>query len=538
MRLHNVRVRLVDFRIVVAVSIIIGVLLRLVLIAQSGWRIDYDEAMMGLLGQHVLRGEWVAFVPAQATLGALEAYPLALSFVIFGVSVVSFRLVSLLIAAGYILTIGWLARRAFDVRVGSIAAALAAIAPPYMLITGLKTWGGTAETIVLGNLLLLIIGKAVNATDTDRSRRIDLALAGLVAGLMFWLAWLSVYYLLPAMVILLWRGRRVLQSGWWIVLIAFAIGSAPFWIVNVRESFPTFALAFMPSPAHPGAFEAVAAHFGNDLIPRLVTGDPSWQTSGPRGELVLVVLYYIGALSLLIWARWGPWRDRAGASLRWMMAIFVIALPIIYLISGFSRNALNPWGIDATGRYVLMLHTALPIGLAALCVAIGRMRVPGAKLIAITIVALVAGLNLLGNLRLNAIKAFDSPYYNRLPDSLSPLIAYLDEQGISHVWTDVGIAQVLMFETNERIIAADYHDAYLAGGLIRFPDALAAVEAASKIAFVVPVLADQSDPPLQRALDAAGVHYTHVRVMPTLAVYVPDRPIDPAEIAQGLGYQY
>lgn len=538
MRLHDVRDRLADFRIVLAVSITIGVLLRLVLIVQSGWRIDYDEAMMGLLGRHVLRGEWVAFVPAQATLGALEAYPLALSFAIFGASVVSFRLVSLIFAAGYILTIGWLARRMFDARVGSIAAMLAAIAPPYMLITGLKTWGVTIETIVLGNVLLLIIGRAIGAAATDRSRRIDLALAGLVAGLMFWLAWLSVYYLLPAIAILLWRGRRALRSGWWIALIAFAIGSAPFWIVNVRESFRTFAIAFKPSPPQPGAFEAVIAHFGSDLIPRLVTGDPSWQTSGPRGELVLVALYYVGALSLLIWARWGPWHDRAGSSLRWMLALFVIALPIIYFASGFSRNALNPWGIDATGRYVLMLHTALPIGLAALSVAIGRVRAPGAKLIAITIVVLVAGLNLLGNLRLNAIKAFDSPYYSRLPDSLSPLIAYLDEQDISHVWTDVGIAQVLMFETNERIIAADYHDAYLAGGLIRFPDALAAVKAAPKIAFVVPVLPDQSDPPLQRALDAAGVRYTHVRVLPTLAVYVPDQPIDPAVIAPGLGYQY
>ncbi len=136
------------------------------------------------------------------------------------------------------------------------------------------------------------------------------------------------------------------------------------------------------------------------------------------------------------------------------------------------------------------------------------------------------------------MRAFDSPYYDRLPENLQPLIDYLDEQGIRRVWVDNGIGHVLMFKTQERILAADYYDAYLTYGFVRFPDALAAVEQAERTAFVVPIYSGQQDPPVEQALDSAGIGYIFTDVLPTLRVYVPDKRVDPALIAAGLGYQY
>ena len=124
------------------------------------------------------------------------------------------------------------------------------------------------------------------------------------------------------------------------------------------------------------------------------------------------------------------------------------------------------------------------------------------------------------------------------PANPHPLIETLDEHGITHVWTDAGIAHVLMFVSEERIVAADYYDAYLTEGYLRFPAALAVVEAADRTAFVVPVLPGQETPPIEGALDAAGVVYTVIDALPTLRVYIPDERLDPALIAAGLGYQY
>lgn len=540
------RIRKHRFKIAVGFAVVVGLALRLMLIVRSGWRIDYDEAMIGLLGLRVLRGEWMAFVPAQPTLGAIEAYLLApvLGAMYRAPTVVAFRLVSLAISAAYIASTGLLARRAYGDRAGGLAALLASIAPPYMIISSLKTWGATIETIILGNLLLVAAAGVIEERVGRAVRPIALILMGFIAGVMFWNAWLGFYYFIPAAMLLLWRGRRMLVDGRWAVnttvlaVIAFLVGSLPFWVFNLSHSFVTFSTALEGSALTGDERSAILEHAWVDLLPRLVSGDPIWQVSGPRGLAILLRLYYGSLLCLLIWpvAR-GPF-PRRGASLRRMLAIFVLVVPILYLGTGYSRNALNPWGLDATGRYVVMLHTALPIGVATLAAAISRRRMIGSRLLAASMVLLAIGLNGLGMLRLDPVTAFDSPYYDRLPASLDPLIEALDAHNVTHVWVDAGIGQVLMFQTRERIIAADYYDARIAGGLVRFPDALEAVEAAPRAAFVVPVMAGQADPPLQRALNAAGVDYTAIRVIPTLMLYIPNERVDPSTVAQGLGYQY
>jgi hypothetical protein len=522
------------FKIALFLCCALGILLRLILVIQSGWRIDYDEAMIGLLGLRVLRGEFMAFIPAQATLGALEPYLLAPLFAFFGANSITFRIYSLLCSAAYIATTGLLAQQAFGARVGILTALLAAFAPPYMLITGLKTWGTTIETIVLGNVLFLLIHRAI-----EKSERRFLALAGLIAGVMFWGAWLSAYYFVPTALMLLWRGRDLLRRAWWIALLCFFIGSLPFWIYNLQNDFATFRAVFNAQGSD-AAFGDIFGHFVNDLMPRMVTTNPSWGSTSAWTRTMLISVYYAGVL-VLITSPHVSRRRGDGANVNasyWLLASFTLLLPLIYLFSGYGDTALNPWGVDATGRYVLMLHTTLPVAVAVLIDCLRGLGRRFAQFLAAALVTLVISLNLLGAFRLDLQQAFDSPYYNRQPASLEPLISYVDEHAITRIWIDVGIGQVLMFQTNERIIAADPYDAYIAGGLLRFPDALAAVENASVAAFVVPVLPYQEDLPLRRALDSAGIIYTFDYITPTLMIFIPAQPIDPMTIASGLGYQY
>lgn len=117
-------------------------------------------------------------------------------------------------------------------------------------------------------------------------------------------------------------------------------------------------------------------------------------------------------------------------------------------------------------------------------------------------------------------------------------IFFLEREGIQHVWTDVGIAHVLMFDTHERILAADWYDIYGARGLVRFPDVPLRIYAAERVAFVEVVLPDQGETPFERAFQRAGVPYRSVRVTPDLLVIIPTTPIDPALVEDGLGYQF
>jgi hypothetical protein len=280
---------------------------------------------------------------------------------------------------------------------------------------------------------------------------------------------------------LLWRGRQALARGWWAGLIGFGIGSAPFWLYNFSHDFATFTQIFGATNYTPTDFGAIANHLLRDLLPRLMSGAAEWGSGGLRWQIIPLLIYPAGLIALLATLRF--WPQESGKHLRWMLALFVLAVPALYLVSGYGQTAFNPWGVDATGRYVLMLHSVLPIGVAVLAGMLLRKRV--VQVMGVLLIAAVLGANLLG-----------------------------------------------------RILAADYYDTYLADGFLRFPDALAAVEAAERAAFVVPVLPNQQELPIQRALDAAGVVYNAVDVLPTLRVYVPETYLNPNRIAAGLGYQY
>lgn len=525
--------RLTSAALLIGVAVMLGVGLRLVFVIVADWRIDYDEAMVGLLANRVLRGEWSAFLPGETNIGTLEPLLLSPLFAIFGSNVVTFRAYSLLMGGLLIATAGALGIRAFGKWVGVVAALLTAVAPPYLLVVGLKTWGATVETMLLGAWLLLAVDAALRRYQSVWEGIGWLALGAFIAGVTFWVSWLGVYYWLPVLVVggvVLWR-RWLPITDMVVAVLAFVMGSAPFWAYNFANGFESFARFGETGGLDLAQLPDLFTQFVQVELPQLVSATvPAWGEVSPG--LVGVAL----VVSLAGWG-WLVMRGlRSPDLLPRMLAIFALAIVPIYLLSPFSRSALNPWGIDATGRYLLMLHTAIPVGVALLAVDLWRSKVVLRYAAPLIVVALVA-VNLAMTVQVDTRRTFDSPYYDRLPDDLSPLIAWLDGRGISHVWTDVGIAHVLMFQTQERVLAADYYDAEIAGGVVRFPEVFAAVSEAQGVALVVPVLPGQDDPPVQQALREAGVPFAR-HTVGGLAVFTFDDPPDMAEIAAGLGYQY
>jgi hypothetical protein len=550
------------FASLLVICALIGVLVRAWLMWRSGWRIEYDEAMLGLMAVGILRGETPIFLAAQPTLGAGEAYYLAGLFAVFGTSAVTLRVMSLTCAAGYILGVGVLGRLAFNHRTGILAALLAAISPLYLIAVGTKVWAGTMGTLTLGTWLLVLVALALQSNVGFRVRLRWFALVGFIAGLLLWTAFLSAYYLIPAALVMVWwlvlgsdlihqpptkissieDSPTTLPNKLLLIITAgvlFFAGSAPFWWGNLTGDWVTFRMAFSGESSTLPEIRAVANHLYTDLIPRLASGSPEWGGLGATARVFAGWLYIGGLIGLL--ALTVSRSRQPGAVPRYLAAGVVLSVPLIYLASGYARNALNPYGVDATGRYVLMWHTVFPVGVAAVAVWLGERRRWFLRLTGAGFAALVLTLNLIGMARVNPVRLFDSPYYDRLPADLTPLIDYLDSQDIRYVWTDVGIAHPLIFATKERILAADYWDVEIAGGLVRFPAYLAAVTGATErgetVAYVEAVQIDQNTPPIEQALNAASVSYTAERVG-ELVIYIPDNPVAPADIAAGLGYQY
>jgi hypothetical protein len=513
-----------------------GLLFRLFLLINTGWRYDYDEGMVGLQVLRILRGARPVFHPGQPYLAALESYLIAPLFALFGANAVTLKLVPWLLSGAYVGTTGWLGWRSFDRRVGVLSALLAACAPVYLLMVGMKTWGATAETLVLGNLALISASYALDGDQPGRVQNraaVALALAG---GVAFWVSWLIALYAVPILIVFMWHGRGVPRRCWWAMGLAFFVGSAPLWGYNLGHDFATFRYLFSDRNDPWGSAWAALDHLNYDLAPRMVSGDPRWRLLSWNAIWWLQIVYEGGLIGLVFWGWRGPW-SAAQRPARLLLALFALGLPPIYLLSGFGSHALNEFGFDATGRYVLMIHSVLPVGVAALCSGLMQwrnwLRFPSAVAL-----ASVIGLNLLGAARINPVQVFASPYYTRQPATLKPLIDFLDEEGIGHVWTDVGIAHVLMFETHERILAADWYDIYGAKGILRFPEVPLEIANAGHVAFVEVILPGQTNTRFEQAFRASGVPHIVARVAPDLLVIIPLAPIDPAVLGDGLGYQF
>lgn len=520
----------------IALCALLGLGLRLALLARAGWRYDYDEGMVGLQALSIVRGARPVFHPGQPYLGALESYLIAPVFVAFGADAVTLKLIPWLLSGVYVATTGWLGLRAYGARTGALAALLAAYAPSYLLITGMKAWGATAETLVLGNLALIAASYVADSGASSRTARRALVLFGLVSGIACWVSWLFAFYAIPIAFVMLWRGRSLPVWAWGAAALAFAVGSLPFWAENARSGFATFSYLLAEQGEGLATPHLVFDHLIHDLAPRLVSADPRWPILSWPAIWWLQAAYQGGALALVMWGWRGGW-DPARRPARVLLALFVVNAPALYLLSGWGNHAINRFGHDATGRYLLMLHSAFPIGVAALAVMVARrrawLRPVGAGIVAATI-----GLNLLGALRADPLRSFASPYYLRQPATLDSLIAFLAAQDIAHVWTDVGIAHVLMFETEGRIQAADWYDIYAGRGLLRFPAVPERIARAERVAFVEAVVPGQHDTPLERAFEALSVPYVSARPSPDLLVVVPLGPVEPAALGDGLGYQF
>jgi len=520
---------------VIALAAVAGLVLRLLLLVRAGWRYDYDEGMVGLQVLRILDGARPVFHPGQPYLGALESYLIAPLFALFGPSTVTLKSVPWLLAGAYVALTGWLGTRVFGRAAGALSALLAAFAPAYLLVTGMKTWGATAETLVLGSLMLILTTYITDDTCSPMTRSWALIALGLVGGIAFWVSWLIAFFVAPVAIVLLAYGRAPLRRAGWAATLAFLAGSLPFWMYNLQHDGATFRFLLSDQGDTWGNATAIFDHLTYDLAPRLVSGDPAWRVLSWPATWWLQIVYQ-GALIWLLVLAWRG-RKQPGHAYRALLALFALLLPLIYWLSGYGNHALNEFGFDATGRYVLMLHSVMPVAVGAVAATLAR-RGGAGRAIAAAVVSSAIALNLLGAARLDPVRGWTSPYYTRQPATLDPLIEYLDAQGIRHVWTDVGIAHVLMFETQERILAADWYDIYGAKGIVRFPEVPLAIAAGDRVAFVEVILPGQTDTPFEQAFESLGMPFITARPSPDVLVIIPEQPVDPALLGDGIGYQF
>jgi 4-amino-4-deoxy-L-arabinose transferase-like glycosyltransferase len=437
------------FQIGLAAALVVGLALRLAVIASPLGEIDGDEAVVGLMARHIaFIGERPVFYWGQPYLGSLEAFTAAPFFRVFDSSTLLLKLIPTVYSLGLLALSAILARRLFGVPAALATAAYLALPPAMWAVWSTKARGGYAELLFLGQALLLV----TLALAESRDRRLAL-LWGILAGLAFWTHLLAIVYVAPAVIFLILARRSkwsAAEAG--LVVGGGLLGMLPLLVENVANGFLTLAALLQP-PDLPLDFGAQFVRIFRVGIPVLLglaqpttsqtMFDADW-LQRPAGHLwvaVLAVVVLTAALathlpSLRRLAACGADR-RSGPAL---LLIVALAVPPTVALTRFGFFVSEP-------RYALPLYAVIPLLAGALFLA----RVPTlARWLA---VASVLAFNMWSLVSTDPRLWRPEDTLDSTVQTRAQLVQYLVAQDRHQMYTDYWIGYPIMFETRETVLA-------------------------------------------------------------------------------------
>lgn len=408
---------------------------------------DSDQAVHGLQSRHFLLGEFAAFQWGLGYMGTFQAFLTATAFALFGSSRLVLNVVPLFVSLPFILVTYQLGREMGGERVGFAAASLVTLAPPALAVYGAWARHGYIDSLLFGSTVLLLSLRLARRPLGEVKEVRLFAVLGLVSGLAWWTNFLSLYYLAPAALFLLLKDWRfLLRRGPWVALAFFALGSAPFWIFNLLNSFWSFAL-FKGGDVRQAPLQ---------LLQVVTEGLPTilgLRESHSRMNFIPVVsegvlVLYAVAFGLLVWRRlsalWTKQQIEPGLAL---LLLFFGNAALILSLSRFGE------AITAEGskRYLLPLYSAFPLLYA---VFLGRARAVWRPLF-VPLLVLPLALHLYGNLRAYRELVHELPGYRLGRAQEAELFRFLKGRGLTRVYvTDYWLGPRLTFDAGEEVIFA------------------------------------------------------------------------------------
>src|ERR1700693_3849773 len=222
--------------------IALATLLRIVLIAWGWPHSNADVDTMGIMATHIAsKGEHPIFFYGQNYMGTLEAYLGVAFFRLFGISVFSLRLGTVLFFGLFLVMMYCLTSLLYTKKLALITLALLSLGSSIMLYTEISGVSGYPELLFFGSLSMLLASWLALSYDqySSPNRRLWRSIAygcwGLVAGLGFWSDFLMLSFILVSgLLLLLFCWRELLKGAVLIVVIGLVIGAFPLIVYNLH----------------------------------------------------------------------------------------------------------------------------------------------------------------------------------------------------------------------------------------------------------------------------------------------------------------
>jgi 4-amino-4-deoxy-L-arabinose transferase-like glycosyltransferase len=514
-----------------------GIAFRVWMMARASWMIDGDEAIFGIMGRHILQGERPIFFYGQAYMGAWPAYVAALFYELFGMSRESYRLITIPSYVALALSVYFLARRTYGVGTALLATALTAIPSIYVLSVSGHLWGGIADSMAIGNVILLLaIDEAYGATRPRRSL-IRFAAIGLLGGFGFWIHGQTAIYLAAAGALIFMKDKLVvLRPRTYVAAAAFVVGALPVFNFATNHKYTTFHhLLGVGADDVKRQPIKLSVYYLTRVLPRVSGLAAPWyqETRWLEALGALVIAATVVALGwrrrwgLLDWLRLSLRRGEPKDGL----ILFGLVMSAAFVFSNFGNLALLFPSIDAKGRYAIPLAPIISIIVAGELLHAGRRYSVAIPVLGLLI---LGASSVVGYARSSPTDPWQSPYWRKLPASNADLIATLDQMGVTAVWMNHWAGSALIFDTQERISASDYYDLRVGHAIDRLGSHSRRVEAAELPAFVF--VTDNGRVTLEDWLTSNGIPFEK-RALPHYVVIHPLQHVDPARVVDYLGFE-
>jgi 4-amino-4-deoxy-L-arabinose transferase-like glycosyltransferase len=220
---------------------LLGLLALLLALPLAFPRLDADQAVTGLMGAYVLRGEFPVFFWMQDHAGVPESYVAAPLFFLLGVSRRVLDVVPALATVALVLAVYRTGAVLFGHGTGLLAMLFTTWVSAYAAANYTLARSYYVEQLLVGQIVLL--GAALwLARSLSEPARCRIAIAmGLAGGLGLYFNFQIIDTLVPAgLALLLVEPRLPLRRAAWLGIGAFLLGSLPFWVYNLTHDWATF----------------------------------------------------------------------------------------------------------------------------------------------------------------------------------------------------------------------------------------------------------------------------------------------------------
>jgi hypothetical protein len=455
-----------------------GIGLKLVILACQAVPFNADEAVVALMGRHILQGELPLFFYGQAYMGSLDAFFVAVMFKLIGYQVWGIRAVQMVLYTCTLATTYWLAKQISGKwQIGVIATWLLALPTITMTLYTTVSMGGYGEMLLLGNLILIttISISKDNQAINKRIWYLKWFSLGLQMGFGLWVFGMSIVYSLPALCFLVWNTLRpnAIDSRnngfilplkedlprpsrrWASLAIGGLLGALPWLLYTIQKGFADPVIELSGAAISGVESLSYAAQllrhglnlslFGSTVLLGL---RPAWAVRWLGLPLAPIVLAFWGAV--FVFAAKKTVRDlKTGPQGEDFSYSPLLSGVVVVLILGFI---LSPFGADPSGRYFLPVAVIL-----ALYAAQAVWYVPKKlRHYALITVGLVILFNLWGTYQsvatspgvttqFDSVTQIDHAYDQRLID-------FLQSEGEEFGYTNYWVAYPLAFLSEEDLV--------------------------------------------------------------------------------------